>query len=179
MFYLLTILQHQKGRCMNEHPRTEKQRQGDRFSRCCRCSGCCRARCVDEQLLVKKLRRGCRSSLCCLYAKYRPHLLRVACALLGQSAQGEDVVHDVFVDFVQSCERFELTGSLEKYLVACVANRARNTNRSRGRQLSLWARAAERRPVPQEPPEHGAIRDEESRRISGALRCLIAAGKKF
>ena len=81
--------------------------------------------------LVWKLKRGSRSALRRIYEKYRSDLLRIAAGLLVETANAEDVVHDVFAFFVESCRHFQLTGSLRGYPVICGANRARNRNGSR------------------------------------------------
>jgi len=65
-----------------------------------------------------------------IYEKYKPDLLGVAGALLNDATAIEDVLHDVFVRFASHAGRFQLNGSLKGYLAICVANRARNVNRS-------------------------------------------------
>ncbi len=64
-----------------------------------------------------------------IYEKYKQDLAGVAAALLNDSANVEDVLHDVFIRFATQAGRFRLCGSLKGYLAICVANRARNTNR--------------------------------------------------
>jgi len=64
-------------------------------------------------------------------------LLLLAMALLNDKTGAEDVVHDVFVSFVQGLDRFRLTGSLKGYLLTCTANRARNWNKAERRCGSL------------------------------------------
>ena len=87
--------------------------------------------------LVWKLKRGSRSALRRIYEKYRSDLLRIAAGLLVETADAEDVVHDVFASFVESCRHFQLTGSLRGYPVICGANRTGNRNRSRARQAAI------------------------------------------
>lgn len=89
---------------------------------------------LEDKLLVWKLRRGSREALRSIYEKYRDGLLRIAAGLLNDRSAAEDVVHDVFVNFVRSARGFQLTGSLCGYLATCVANRARNVNRAKQRQ---------------------------------------------
>jgi RNA polymerase sigma-70 factor (ECF subfamily) len=84
---------------------------------------------LEDRMLVFRLRHGSREALRRIYEKYRDDLLRIAAALLNQRSTAEDVVHDVFVNFVRSSRQFQLTGSLKAYLATCVANRARNVNR--------------------------------------------------
>jgi len=84
---------------------------------------------VEDKLLVLRCKRGSSQALRRVYEKYRDDVLILAVALLKDTSAAEDVLHDVFVSFVQRLEKFgltELTGSLKTYLATCVANRARN-----------------------------------------------------
>lgn len=92
---------------------------------------------LEDRLLVWRLRRGSRDALRRIYEKYRDDMLRIAAGLLSQTNSAEDVVHDVFLNFVRSAASFELTGSLKGYLTTCVANRARNVLRSQNRQRTV------------------------------------------
>ena len=86
---------------------------------------------MEDKLLVQRCKRGSTEALCRIYEKYKNDLMVLAVALLNDTSAAEDVVHDVFVSFVQALEGFQLTGTLKGYLAACVANRARNVNRAR------------------------------------------------
>ena len=92
---------------------------------------------LEDKLLVWRLRHGSRDALCRIYEKYRDDLLRIAAGLLNEPNAAEDVVHDVFTVFIRSATSFELTGSLKGYLATCVANRARNLNRTKQRQKTV------------------------------------------
>ena len=86
---------------------------------------------MEDKLLVQRCKHGSSEALCRIYEKYKNDLMVLAVALLNDTGTAEDVVHDVFVSFVQAVENFELTGTLKGYLATCVANRARNRNRSK------------------------------------------------
>jgi RNA polymerase sigma-70 factor (ECF subfamily) len=88
---------------------------------------------LEDRILILRFNRGDAAALRRIYHKYRNDLLKVALALLHDRSAVEDVVHDVFVSFAQESGRFELRGSLKGYLSICVANRARDRNRSRRR----------------------------------------------
>ncbi len=92
---------------------------------------------LEDKLLIFKLRRGNRDALRVVYEKYRDDLLRVAAGLLRERGQAEDAVHDVFISFVRVSGKFTLTGSLRGYLTTCVANKARNINRTMSRQRTV------------------------------------------
>jgi len=85
----------------------------------------------EDELLLWKMKRGSSKALCRIYEKYKNDLLALAIALLHDVNTAEDVVHDVFVSFVQSIDTFRLTGSLKGYLLTCVANLSRDRNRAR------------------------------------------------
>ena len=89
---------------------------------------------LEDKLLVYKCRHGNNEAMCRLYEKYKDYLLTPAKGLLGNQAEAEDVVHDVFVSFARLAGKFRLTGSLRGYLATCVSNRARDKIRARLRQ---------------------------------------------
>ena len=86
---------------------------------------------MEDRLLILRCKRGCNKSLTRIYGKYRQDMLFLAMALLNDAALAEDVVHDVFVNFVEGIPTFRLTGQLKGYLLTCVANRARNSNKTK------------------------------------------------
>jgi len=86
---------------------------------------------LEDKLLVLKCRHGNKDAMCRIYAKYKDYLLTVAKGLLGEQAEAEDVVHDVFVAFAGLAGNFRLTGSLKGYLATSVSNRARDRIRAR------------------------------------------------
>ena len=88
---------------------------------------------MEDKLLVLRCKRGSKDALGRIYEKYKSDALVLAIALLNNTSAAEDVVHDVFLSFVQSIEKFRLTGSLKSYLLTCIANRARNVNKAKNR----------------------------------------------
>ncbi|NQT01070.1 MAG: sigma-70 family RNA polymerase sigma factor [Planctomycetes bacterium] len=89
---------------------------------------------MEDKLLVLKCKRGSPDALGRIYQKYKADLLVLAMVLLNDKSAAEDVLQDVFLSFVQSLEKFRLTGSLKGYLLTCVANRARNSNKAKHHQ---------------------------------------------
>lgn len=85
---------------------------------------------MEDKLLVFRCKRGSRQALARIYYKYKADLLLLAMTLLNDRSAAEDVVHDVFLAFVRGLDSFRLTGSLKGYLLTCVANHARNCNKS-------------------------------------------------
>ena len=124
---------------------------------------------LEDKLLVFKCRRGNKEAVRWLYEKYKDYLLTLAKGLLGEQAEAEDVVHDVFVSFARSAGRFQLTGSLRGYLATCVSNRARDKIRARKRRAEALG--------PETPgvsdsdnPATRAIESEDLTRLRRALR---------
>jgi RNA polymerase sigma-70 factor (ECF subfamily) len=124
---------------------------------------------LEDKLLVLKCRHGNREAMCRLYEKYKDYLLTLAKGLLGERAEAEDVVHDVFVSFARLAGRFELTGSLRGYLATCVSNRARDRIRARTRRAE-----AQGPEIPtfsdSENPAARAIEAEDIKRLRQAMR---------
>jgi RNA polymerase sigma-70 factor (ECF subfamily) len=127
---------------------------------------------IEDRMLIWKVKKGDRSAMQRIYEKYKDDLLRIAAGLLTEPSAAEDVVHDVFAAFIQSLDRFSLTGSLRGFLTVCVANRARNLNRSQARhpQATLDSR------VPpagrQERPDQWIVMDETLRQFCLAMEQL-------
>ncbi len=86
---------------------------------------------LEDKLLLWRMKRGSNEALCRIYEKYKNDLLALAVALLYDINAAEDVVHDVFVSFVKSVDKFQLTGSLKGYLLICVSNLSRDRNRAK------------------------------------------------
>ncbi len=127
---------------------------------------------MEDKLLVLKCKRGSRDALGRIYQKYKTDLLILAMALLNEKSAAEDVVHDVFVTFVQSLENFRLTGSLKGYLLTCVANRARNTNKAKQRQQNVVPNPAVPACSCANGPSQSIICNEELQQLSDAMAQL-------
>jgi RNA polymerase sigma factor (sigma-70 family) len=124
---------------------------------------------LEDKLLIWKFNRGNRDCLRIIYEKYKDDLVTLAAALLTNVGAAEDVVHDVFVSFIESAEKFRLTGSLKSYLATCVANRARNKNKANRRQAGSVLEDANSVATDPSGPECSAIFGEELRQLSWAL----------
>jgi len=94
---------------------------------------------VEDKLLIFRFKQGNHEALRQIYDKYKIELLKLAVVLIGNRNTAEDIVHDVFVKFVESADRIKLTGSLKNYLVTSVINRVRNYLRdgNRHREANL------------------------------------------
>jgi RNA polymerase sigma factor (sigma-70 family) len=124
---------------------------------------------LEDKLLILKFNRGNREALRSIYEKYKDDLVTLSAALLNDVSSAEDVVHDVFVGFIESSRKFRLTGSLKGYLATWVANNARNRNKAGRRHQNAEAGAV----MPDaNGPDASAIFGEELRRFSLALEQL-------
>ena len=124
---------------------------------------------LEDKLLVWKLRRGNKDAMCQIYEKYRDDLLRIAAGLLRGKGEAEDAVHDVFAAFVNASSQFSLTGSLRGYLSTCVANRARNINRTMSRQRTVSLNEIEPAASNLKRPDEWIIYDEQFQQLCNAM----------
>src|SRR5262249_49234178 len=119
--------------------------------------------------LVWRFNRGYTDALREIYEQHKHELVTLAAALLVDKTEAEDVVHDVFVGFIRSGGRFRLTGSLKGFLCTCVANRARNHNKSKRKQTPNEPSATEPAAPDGERPDHAAMFGEELNCVGRAL----------
>jgi RNA polymerase sigma-70 factor (ECF subfamily) len=127
---------------------------------------------LEDRLLIWRFKSGSTEAFRRIYEKYIDDLLTLATNLLSDSAAAEDVVQDVFISFVQSVDKFHLTGSLKSYLATCVANRSRDYLRRRHRQQAVALDEAEQMPSAPNGPVRLALRSEALQRLSRALTDL-------
>jgi RNA polymerase sigma factor (sigma-70 family) len=71
---------------------------------------------------------------------------RTAYVITGSAADAEEVVQDAFVKAYRARGRFRAGASFRPWLLAIVANEARNRRRSTGRRARLELHLAEERP---------------------------------
>ena len=127
---------------------------------------------LEDKLLIWKFNRGNRDALRGIYEKYKDDLVTLAAALLNNVSSVEDVVHDVFVSFIESSDKFRLTGSLRSYLATCVANNARNINKAKQRHRSIALNGASPDNISSSNPESSMIFGEELSKLSLAIEQL-------
>ncbi len=123
---------------------------------------------IEDKLLTWRFNRGDCEAVRRIYEKYKHELVALAVALLRNTAAAEDVVHDVFVSFLQ-LRRFRLTGSLKGYLATCVANAARNVIRANSRHNQGSLDDAQPIASNTNGPDCEAVFGEENRRLSRAI----------
>ena len=126
---------------------------------------------VEDMLLILEFKRGSPQALQRIYEKYVAHLVTVAAALLNDVNGAEDIVHDFFVSFGQSADKFRVQGRLKAYLTTCVVNRVRDNMRKLRRQSVRLDEAARVRSNV-ESPERSAVRIEQQEQLSAAISKL-------
>ncbi len=124
---------------------------------------------LEDKLLIWKFNRGDLGALRGVYEKHKDDLVTLAAALLVDASSAEDVVHDVFVSFIESSRKFRLTGSLKGYLATCVANNARNRNKSKRIRNGVVPDETSSAGPDSSNPEFAAFFGEELRQLSEAL----------
>ncbi len=127
---------------------------------------------LEDKLLIFKFNRGNRQALQDIYDKYKDDLVTLAAALLIDVNSAEDIVHDVFVSFIESADKFKLTGSLKGYLATCVANNARNRIKANQRRFGIAIEDANPASADSKSPFLRAIFGEELQRLVRALEQL-------
>jgi len=126
---------------------------------------------TNEEQLIQDLKAGDREAMRLLYESHKDGLFTLAKGLLDDASAAEDVVHDVFVSFVESLQKYHVNGSLRAYLATSVANRARDRLRAVKRHEAKPA-CAEGSEEFRDTPETQAILQEETHRLKQALAQL-------
>lgn len=81
----------------------------------------------DDQALIDAIAAGSREAFTSVYRTHKDRLLTAIVYLLrGDQAVGEDVLHDVLMRLIEQAPTLKLRTSLEKYLLSCCLNRARD-----------------------------------------------------
>ncbi len=82
-----------------------------------------------ERCLVERCRGGEAEAFDEIVALYHERVARVACRLLGQSHDVDDVVQDVFLRVLQRINTFRADASFSTWLIAITVNRCRSQRR--------------------------------------------------
>ena len=93
--------------------------------------------------LVARAQRGDTRAYGTLVEEHQTLAFRTAYLLTGSAADAEDAVQDAFVKAYRALGRFRQGAPFRPWLLAIVANEARNRRRSAGRRERLALRAAE------------------------------------
>jgi RNA polymerase sigma-70 factor (ECF subfamily) len=120
---------------------------------------------LDEQELVEQARGGDARAYEVLVRRYQDLAFRTAWVIAG-GADAEDAAQEGFVKAWYALPRFRAGSPFRPWLLAIVANEARNRRRSGRRQDDLALRVAEDRPSGDAAPSpEAAALDSEQRRL--------------
>jgi RNA polymerase sigma-70 factor (ECF subfamily) len=128
----------------------------------------------SEAALVERARRGDPAAYEALVRAHEDIAFRTACLVAGSPADAEEAVQEAFVKAWRALPRFRAAAPFRPWLLAIVANEARNRRRAAGRRAGLALRvAAERSSGDAAPsPEAALLAGGERAALLGALVAL-------
>jgi RNA polymerase sigma factor (sigma-70 family) len=97
----------------------------------------------SEAALVERARGGDAVAYGSLVRAHQDIAFRVACLAGGSAAEAEEAAQEGFVKAWRALPRFRAGAPFRPWLLAIVANEARNRRRAAGRRAGLALRAAE------------------------------------
>ena len=135
---------------------------------------------LDEQELVEQARGGDARAYEVLVRNYQDLAFRTAYVIAGGSADAEDAAQEGFVKAWYALPRFRAGAPFRPWLLAIVANEARNRRRSGRRQDDLALRVAEDRPSGDAAPspEAAALATEQRGLLLAAVGRLAEADRQ-
>jgi RNA polymerase sigma-70 factor (ECF subfamily) len=97
----------------------------------------------EDAALLARVASGDQAALASLYDRFSGLLVATARRILGDSAEAEDIVHDVFVTIWEKAAAFDASrGSPVAWALTLVRHRAIDRLRSRARRSELLAASA-------------------------------------
>jgi RNA polymerase sigma factor (sigma-70 family) len=127
---------------------------------------------LEDAELIERARQGDTSSYGELVRRYQDVAVRTAYVVGGDAADAEEAAQEAFVKAYRALDRFRGDAPFRPWLLAIVANEARNRRRAAGRQAALAIRAAERdRPSGDAAPspEEAVLGTEDRARLLAAV----------
>ena len=125
---------------------------------------------ADRELLIRA-RAGDLAAFAQLLERHRVPAARVAALLAGADAAA-DVLQDAFVRAHRALDTFDEERPVRAWLLAIVANQARNHRRSQWRRADLRLRMAGRRADDAASPEDAVLGAERRRIVLDAVNRL-------
>jgi RNA polymerase sigma factor (sigma-70 family) len=119
---------------------------------------------LAEGDLVAQAMQGDTRAYGTLIREHQTMAFRTAYLITGSAADAEDAVQDAFVKAYRALARFRRGEPFRPWLLAIVANEARNRRRSAGRRERLALRAAE------DPLSGGAVPSPEAALLASERR---------
>ena len=127
-----------------------------------------------EAALVERARRGDAVAYEALVRAHQDIAFRTACLFAGSAADAEEAAQEAFVKAWRALPRFRPDAPFRPWLLAIVANEARNRRRAAGRRAGLALRAAQERVSGDAAPspEAALLAGGERRELLAALGAL-------
>ena len=125
-----------------------------------------------EEMLVERACRGDPAAFEELVLAYQSLAFRTAFVIVGDAADAEEAAQDGFVKAHRALGRFRRGEPFRPWLLAIVANEARNRRRARGRRTALALRAAAEPGAAGDDPEEAALATERRQGLLQALERL-------
>jgi RNA polymerase sigma-70 factor (ECF subfamily) len=122
--------------------------------------------------LVARSRAGDDAAFGLLVARHQTVAFRTAYVICGEVPEAEDAAQEAFIKARGALGRFRAGAPFRPWLLAIVANEARNRRRAAGRRLALAGRVAAEPEGAVPLPEAQAMAAGERRELARALATL-------
>jgi len=86
-----------------------------------------------EAALIRRIQAGDHASFRILYERHKDQVYTTAVRMLGNTADAEDVLQEIFVKVFRNIDRFECRSKFTTWLYSIAVNSCRDHLRSRGR----------------------------------------------
>ena len=128
----------------------------------------------SESELVARAKRGDLDAFEQLVREHQGMAFRTAYVITGSAADAEEVAQDAFVKAHRALGRFREGAPLRPWLLAIVANEARNRRRAAARRARVELHLAEERPSRDAAPspEAALLAREQRARLLAAIETL-------
>lgn len=124
-----------------------------------------------DMALAARVAEGDAAALGALYDAHHEHVRAFARRLLGNEAEAEDLVQDVFVSARDGLRRFEGRSTVRTFLVSIAVNHARHRRRATARRIHALERMHDEPRTAMEDPEATG----ERRRLAERMQRLLDA----
>jgi RNA polymerase sigma-70 factor (ECF subfamily) len=128
----------------------------------------------DDAELASRARAGDLDAYAQLVRRHQRVAVRLAQVVSGLGDEAEDIAQDAFVKGHRRIDRFRDGAPFRPWLLAIVANEARNRRRGRGRRRHYELALADDRALAGSPvaPEPSAVAADRRARLLAALQAL-------
>src|SRR6202048_4700160 len=132
---------------------------------------------LDEAGLVTRARQGDARAYAELVRRYQDIAFRTAWAIAGSTGEAEDAAQSAFVKAYRGLGRFRTGAPFRPWLLAIVANEARNRRRGAGRRANLELRLRAQAPADTPSAETAAGARIADEALLAAVNRLAPAGR--